>query len=517
MPPTLFYQASAGLAKPAALIMNSIAKTGSWPKQYQTEWGVPIQKVKNAKDETEARLISCTNKMNLIFEKQVVVWLMKHVGHKLDPDQFGGKKGHSISHYLIEMTNFILYNQDLKEPQATIASFIDYKQGFNRCQHSIFIEILSQDYKVPGWLLRILIGYLSGRSMKVRYKGKVGEGKDIPGGAGQGAPLGMWIFLFMIDQAGPKPNSKPLGRVITEPERKRTKIETAKQKFVDDFTVMTAIDLKKTLARDIDPKIVRPLPYRSRTEHILPIEANPLQVQMDSIVQMSKERKMVLNPLKTKTMIFNTLKNYDVLPQISTEEGKILEVVEEHKILGHMIRSDLKTISNTEYICKRAFKRMWIIRRLKALGCSRAELIEVLQQQVISICEVGVPFWGPMITMTESNMLERCMKTGLHIILQEEYISYGEALKKTDLKSLRARRMNLITKFSKKALNSQRFQEWFVEEVPTKEMATRSKEPKKLLKTVQCRTQRYERSSLPFMTKLLSWHPPLPAPNLMLP
>ena len=65
---------------------------------------------------------------------------------------------------------------------------------------------------------------------------------------------------------------------------------------------------------------------------------------------------MVLNPIKTKTMIFNTLKNYDVLPLISTEIGQILDVVEEHKILGHMIRSDL---SNTEYICKRVFKRMF--------------------------------------------------------------------------------------------------------------------------------------------------------------
>ena len=167
MPPVLFYEASAGLAKPAAQIMNSIARTGTWPKQYQTEWGVPIQKVSNAKDESEARLISCTNKLNLIFEKQVVTWLMKCVEKKLDPDQFGGKKGHSISHYLIEMTNLILYNQDLKEPQATIANFIDYKQGFNRCQHSVFIEILSKDYDVPGWLLRILVGYLSGRTMKV--------------------------------------------------------------------------------------------------------------------------------------------------------------------------------------------------------------------------------------------------------------------------------------------------------------------------------------------------------------
>ena len=65
------------------------------------------------------------------------------------------------------MTNFILYNQDLKDPQATIGIFIDYKQGFNRIQHSIFIEIMANDFQVPGWLLRILIGYLTGRKLIV--------------------------------------------------------------------------------------------------------------------------------------------------------------------------------------------------------------------------------------------------------------------------------------------------------------------------------------------------------------
>ena len=100
--------------------------------------------------------------MNLVFEKQVLKWLMQYTKTSLDPDQFGGIKGNSINHYLIETANFILFNQDLKNPQATLAAFLDFKQGFNRCQHSIFIEILEKDYNVPGWLLRILIGYLSG-------------------------------------------------------------------------------------------------------------------------------------------------------------------------------------------------------------------------------------------------------------------------------------------------------------------------------------------------------------------
>ena len=73
---------------------------------------------------------------------------------------------------------------------------------------------------MPGWLLRILIGYLKGRHLRVRYKGEVGEEMDIFGGGGQGTPIGLWIFLFMIDKAGPKSNPAPLGEIMTKPRNK---------------------------------------------------------------------------------------------------------------------------------------------------------------------------------------------------------------------------------------------------------------------------------------------------------
>ena len=508
MPPRLFYASSAGLAAPAASIMNRIAQTGEWPKQYQTEWGVPLEKIKGAQEESQTRLISCTNKMNIVLEKQVVKWLMEYVEHQLDPDQFGGMKGNSISHYMIELTNFILYNQDLKDPQSIIAAFLDFRQGFNRCQHSIFIDILANDYSVPGWLLRILVGYLTGRHLKVRYKGEVGEEKDIFGGGAQGAPLGMWIFLFMIDKAGPKTNPAPLGQIITQPLKKRKRMETAKKKWIDDFTILAAIDFKNVLAND--PAPVRPVPFRSRTGHILP-ENNSLQHEVDLVKTYSQERKMLLNPLKTKTMVFNTLLKYDVLPQISTQAGEYLDVVEEHKILGFVLRSDLKTISNTEYICQKAYKRMWLIRRLKTLGCPIPELIEVLKQQIVSICEFGAAYWGCMITKTESNMLERCLKTGLHIIFQEQYITFSQCLKLAKISSLKERRLAIIARFSKNAQKNPKYKKWFcASEEPADEARTRQAGTRPLLKPVQCRTQRYERSPLPVMTRLLSWHPPLP-------
>ena len=434
---------------------------------------------------------------------------MQHVEHQLDPDQFGGTKGNSISHYMIELTNFILYNQDLKDPQAVMAAFLDFRQGFNRCQHSIFIDILANEYAVPGWLLRILVGYLKGRHLRVRYKGEIGEEKDIFGGGGQGVPLGLWIFLFMIDKAGPKKNTTPLGEIITQPQNKTKRMEKAKKKWVDDFTLLVAMDLKKNLVND--PAPVYPVPYRSRTGHILPQDINTLQYEVDQVKVFSQNRKMLLNPLKTKTMMFNTLLKYDVLPQISTERGKYLDVVEEYKLLGFILRSDLKTISNTEYICKKAYQRMWLIRRLKTLGCPIPELLEVLKQQIVSICEFGAAYWGCMITKTESNMLERCLKTGLHIIYQEQYISFTHCLQLANMSSLKLRRLAIITRFSTSAFKNPKYKKWFCPaEEPVTGARTRQAGTKPLLKPVSCRTQRFERSPLPVMTRLLSWHPPLP-------
>ena len=64
-------------------------------------------------------------------------------------------------------------------------------------------------------------------------------------------------------------------------------------------------------------------------------------------------------------MLLNRSKKNDFSPRLSLVPGKKLEMVEE---IGYQLRSDLHTISNIQYIVKRAWKRMWVDRRLKALG-----------------------------------------------------------------------------------------------------------------------------------------------------
>ena len=94
-----------------------------------------------------------------------------YIGKKIDIRQFGGLKGNSVTHYLIEFVNFILLNQDSNAQTAIIACMVDFQKAFNRQNHSILITKLS-DMGVPSWLLHIVIAFLKERKMKVRFKGR---------------------------------------------------------------------------------------------------------------------------------------------------------------------------------------------------------------------------------------------------------------------------------------------------------------------------------------------------------
>ena len=152
------------LAKPMTKIYQNIIKCKEWPASWKTEYGIPLQKQKNPENEDQLRIISLTSFFSKTFEHFVIEWLLNFVGDKIDPNQYGGQKGNSITHYLIEFINFVLYNQDMSNPRAVLAVMVDFKKAFNRQNHNKLVTLLS-DMGVPGWLLNIIIGFLSNREL----------------------------------------------------------------------------------------------------------------------------------------------------------------------------------------------------------------------------------------------------------------------------------------------------------------------------------------------------------------
>ena len=136
---------------------------------------------------------------------------------------------------------------------------------------------------VPGWLLRVMIGYLSERKLTVRYKGQVSEKKSLNAGTGQGCLLGMWCFLFLLNFAGPRGESRKLGEIITQPLNRRKPMQRIKKKWIDDMSMMCSLDLKKSLVVDTSNNSFGPVPYYSRTGHVLPETENLLQQDLHDL------------------------------------------------------------------------------------------------------------------------------------------------------------------------------------------------------------------------------------------
>ena len=179
--------------------------------------------------------------------------------------------------------------------------------------------------------------------------------------------------------------------------------------------------------------------------------------------------------------------------------GEQLIVAEELRLLGVVIRSDMKWASNTEYICKRASKKLWILRRLKCLGANSEQLLDIYGKQVRSLVEFAVPAWHGAITVVEKQDIERIQKVALHIILGENYDNYLDALKVTKLEPLEKRRDKLCLKFARKAEKSEKFKMWFKAKP---KIYTRQADDK-YWKAV-ARTGRLQKSSVSYLTNLLN-------------
>ena len=454
-------------------------------------------------NEDQLRIISLTAYLSKVFEQQVVGWLKLFVGDQLDWGQYGGEKGSSISHYLIDFVNYISFNQDLRIPHAVLAVLIDYSKAFNRINHNLIITILSER-GVPGWLLKIVIGFLTDREMLVRYKGKYSNRKSLPGGGPQGTRLGLFLFLILINAARIGHLQEHTGSHITKSLNKRTPIQSIHLKYVDDMTGAVAINLKECLIPNPDLSPPRPLDFHDRTGHVLPAGSCKLQDEVEKLIVYCEQNEMRINEEKTKVVLFNNSKKYDFMPKLYIHENKFLEVVEQFKLLGIVFRSDLRWHANTQQMCEKGYARLWMLRRLKSLGASTSEMVDVYQKQIRCVLELAVAVWEPGLSVMEGRQLERVQKAAFSIILGEHYVDYENALETLESDLLSERRYKLCLNFAKKCLKHPKYKHWFCENDKVTTIKTRSEKTE--LKNVETRTKRYENSPLPYLTEILNMY-----------
>ena len=265
----------------------------------------------------------------------------------------------------------------------------------------------------------------------------------LPGGGPQGAFLGGLIFIIKYNGAFLRP---PIPRPIKGPIMKS---EAEKVKYVDDGSVAVSIDLKQCLVPTTVDR-TRPVTFNERTGHILPPENNLLQFYLRDTEKFTQDNKMVINTSKTKVMKFSRSKKWDFPPELEFNNGTQIECIPDTKLVGVMISQNLGWKKNTEYICSKARKKLWILRRLVKLGLDYYTLFDVYTKEVRSVLEMAVPVWHPGLTKLQASEIERVQKLAFRIILGSQYFSYNYACEYFVAETLEERQVKLCLNFATK-------------------------------------------------------------------
>ena len=182
------------------------------------------------------------------------------------------------------------------------------------------------------------------------------------------------LFLVLINDAGFPDQTNNAGDLAAR-RRHLEEVNRIHLKYIDDMTIVEAVDLRQLDALSVHER-PQPDEFHARTGHYLAPAKSEVGRQLGLISEYTEANKMKLNLSKTKLMLFNNSKKFDFVPDIKLQ-GTQVETVEEFKLLGLVLRSDMRWTSNTKSITLKGYKRLWILSRLKFLGATDTELIDV--------------------------------------------------------------------------------------------------------------------------------------------
>ena len=315
--------------------------------------------------------------------------------------------------------------------------------------------------------------------MRVKWHEKLSSLRNLNGGGPQGGTLGIWEYLSLTNDNLEFVNGD------------------SKFKFVDDAFVLEIINiLSAGLATyNIRNQIPSNIPSHNQ---IIPREHLQSQIYLETLKKWSDEKKMILNLDKTKVIIFNFSKEKQFTVSLQINE-KTIEVVNEVKLLGTIITSDLKWDKNINEIIRRCNIRMTLLRKLVEFRPKIDDMKIIYMAYIRSVAEQSCQVWHFSLSQENCEDIERIQKNACKIILGSKYENYENALNILNLEDLKSRRERLCKKFAEKCIENEK----------TKNMFPKNTNLRKTYKSEEfkvqfARTERLKCSSIPQMQRQLN-------------
>ena len=173
--------------------------------------------------------------------------------------------------------------------------------------------------------VKLIMSYMSGRSMKVKWRGVLSSARSLVGGSAQGTLMGGCEYIVSTSSAA---SNVP---------------ESDKFCYYDDLQILELVMLSGLLV-DYDfwshvPSDIGP------DSKFLPTQATHMQSYLNDICEWSQQNKVILNEKKSNLIIF-TRSQSEFTMRLKMNH-KTLEQVKAIKMLGLWVTQDMSWQLNT--------------------------------------------------------------------------------------------------------------------------------------------------------------------------
>ena len=173
----------------------------------------------------------------------------------------------------------------------------------------------------------------------------------------------------------------------------------------------------------------------------------------------TENNNMKLNPSKCLTMSISFSKQpciHDPLLIGNVE----LSIVNEAKILGVLLQSNLKWDSHVAQVTKKCNRKLYMLRNLKRFNMPLPDLVTVFTGYIRPVLEYACPVFNSSLTKKQENKLEAIQKRACKIIFGTGYTTYETALSTCKLLALTERREQLCLAFAKSIEKNPHVNHW---------------------------------------------------------
>ena len=366
------------------------------------------------------------------------------------------------------------------EAMAAVLTMIDWKQAFPRQDPTLAIQSFINNGVRPS-LIPILMSFFEDRRMTVKWRDAMSAVKRLKGGGPQGSTKGV---LSYISQSNNNSDCVPLEE---------------RYKYFDDLTVLEFVSLLNVGLSSQNVRLSVPSNLPSHNQFV-PRDHLKTQGYLDKISKWTDDNLMELNAKKSKVMLVIDSKNYQFTTGLVMKD-KVLDIVDEAKLLGTFITSDLKWNKNTDYLIKEANKRMRLLHAASKFVKDRRVLTLLYYTHIRCRLEQSAVLWHSSLTIKNIVDLERVQKAALRVIIGHGYDSYSQTLKSLNIETLFERRERLCLRFAKKSLNVENFKHLFPSYKNDHNMKTRYSPKYEQSKTS---SNRYKISTIPHLQRMLN-------------